>query len=244
MISASTTYNFNTNISHPQAAKMCAINQLHHEHLKGIIANQLHVYVKCSPTISVNCCEVQKHPLVTHTWRVRIPDLDSSGWNPAHQSSCSAQQVQLQSHDTRHHTASKHYHLPPLTHDVFKVCFTYLHPVDAARAMTSNKALLSLSKQLLCMGHARHAARRLLVTAVQGAAALQQQCCSTCSGQQSSCSEYSQQQCVQAVTWLLKTAGPEIVWHQAPQPARRAPAAPAEVTKMPDQVLLAALSSM
>jgi hypothetical protein len=122
------------------------------------------------------------------------------------------QQLQLQNnarHDSS--TAAGHSSITQQTHEVFKVCFTYLHPVSVVRVMASSKALSTLSMQQLRAGQVRHAARQLLVTAVQGAAVSHTSSCDSHKEQQYSCSQYSQQQCARAVNWLLKTAGPEVL---------------------------------
>jgi hypothetical protein len=123
------------------------------------------------------------------------------------------QQLHLQTTGVRHDssTASSHSSIPQQTHEVFKACFAYLHPVDVARVMASSKALSALSMQLLRTGQVRHAARQLLIAAVQGAAARSNSICSLDLNYQYSSSQYSQQQCAQAMTWLLKVAGPELV---------------------------------
>jgi hypothetical protein len=123
------------------------------------------------------------------------------------------QQLQLHGNGARHDssTASSHSSITQQTHEVFKACFTYLHPVSVIRVMASSKALSALSMQQLRTGQARHAARQLLVTAVEGAAASHTNSCGLEETQQYNCSQYCQQQCAHAVTWLLKTAGPEVV---------------------------------
>jgi hypothetical protein len=134
--------------------------------------------------------------------------------SPPEQQELLQQLQQLQLHSNARHdssTASGHSSITQKTHELFKVCFTYLHPVSVIRVMASSKALSTLSMQQLRTGQVRHAARQLLVTAVQGAAASHMNSCGADEKQQYSCSQYSQQQCARAVTWLLKTAGPEMV---------------------------------
>lgn len=124
------------------------------------------------------------------------------------------QQLSLRSSDSQRDSRSgpSQSNIPQQAHEVLKVCFTYLHPVTVARVMASSKGLSALCSQQLRMGHARHAARQLLLAAVQGAAVTnkEQQKDSTNQSEQARC-EPSQQQCAQAVTWLLKAAGPELV---------------------------------